>query len=105
MGVRQQIIINEMKKTLERLAPGSTAGIADGSSQRVTLRESAGGGLSVRESQEQQAIRLKEERRDAKDQRRIVRETFRASGMDKKSAKKAARLLESDAYQARYRGL
>lgn len=104
MGVRQQIIINEMKKTLERLAPGSTAGITDGSSQRVTLRESAAGGLGLRESEQAREVRLKEERRETKRLRESARQTFEMSGMDRKSAKKAAKLLESPAYRARIRG-
>jgi hypothetical protein len=99
-GIARQVL-EEMKRTVAALENGQAVG---GGSQ-IRLRESAAGGLGVRESEEQRAVRLKEERREAKDQRRMVRETFQSSGMDKKSAKRAARLLESDAYQARYRGL
>jgi hypothetical protein len=78
-------ITEAVKSTLERIDP-------------------ANGGTRLRESEQDREVRLKEERREKKYMRESARQTFESSGMTPKQAKKAAKSLESPAYQARYRG-
>ncbi len=68
---------------------------------KQTLQRFERGGVAVRESEEQREVRLKEQRREQKHLTRETRAQFEQSGMDKKTAKKAAKLVESDAYRHR----
>jgi pimeloyl-CoA synthetase len=93
----QDIISEELKRALGRHA--GQFDLRETASQRQ-VREAA----EERQLKEAKRIR-KEEKRHTKQMREVHRGIFQTDGMSSKDAKKAAKLLESDAYQARYRGL
>jgi hypothetical protein len=89
----ETLIQEELKRSMGKY--GVTLNLRESDSQRQ-VREAA----EERQLKEAKRIR-KEEKRHSQQMIEVSRRMFETDGMDKKSAKKAARLLESDAYHAR----